>query len=56
MTTPISAQPTLPLNKEAELAVRHMRLIASDLEPRHAVALHDLADSLERSLNHTSEI
>lgn len=56
MNTPISDQPTLPLNKEAELAVRHMRLIAGQVDPRHADALHDLADGLERSLNHTDVV
>lgn len=56
MTTPINDQPTLPLNKEAELAIRHMRLIAADVDAPSAAALHDLADGLERSLNHSSGI
>lgn len=52
----MSDQPVLPLEAEAQIAVRNLRLIAGQVDPRHAAALHDLADGLERSLNHSSGI
>lgn len=56
MTTPINDQPVLPLDAEAQIAVRNLRLIAGQVDGLHAAALHDLADGLERSLNHNSGI
>lgn len=50
-------QPVLPLDREAELTVRHMRLIAAglavhshDFVRADARVLTELADALERSL------
>lgn len=50
-------QPVLPLNLEADLAVRHMRLAVAGLDKHpdqyvrnSAAAIHDLANALERSL------
>ena len=50
-------QPVLPLDREAELTVRHMRLIAAGLSVHSddfvrtdARVLNELADALERSL------
>ena len=50
-------QPVLPLDREAELTVRHMRLIAAGLAVHRddfvrtdARVLESLADALERSL------
>lgn len=56
MTTPINDQPVLPLDAEAQIAVRNLRVIAGQVDGLHAAALHDLADGLERSLNHNSGI
>ena len=50
--------PVLPLDREADLAIRHIRNITSGLHTTgdtfvqsQARALNDLADALERSLN-----
>ena len=56
MTQPFSDQPVLPLDREAQIAARQMRLIAAQLGASDAAALTDLADALERSMNHTSGI
>ena len=56
MTQPFGDQPVLPLDREAALAVRQMRIIAAQLGASDAAALTDLADALEWSLNHTSGI
>lgn len=63
MTTPAESQPVLPLDREAQIAVRNMRLIASNMRQSDdyivagdASALEDLADALERSLNHTDVV
>lgn len=54
----MTAQPVLPLDREAELTVRHMRLIAAGLATHRddfirtdARVLNELADALERSLD-----
>lgn len=52
----MSDQPVLPLDAEAQIAVRNLRLIAGQVDGLYAAALRDLADGLERSLNHTSGI
>lgn len=59
----MSDQPTLPLHAEADLVARHTRLIARSLNATgdrfvqsQARALTDLADALERSLNHNSGV
>lgn len=51
------SQPVLPLDREAELTIRHMRLIAAGLSVHSddfvrtdARVLNELADALERSL------
>lgn len=53
----MTAQPVLPLDREAEITVRHMRLIAAGLAVHRddfvrtdARVLTKLADALERSL------
>ena len=53
----MTAQPVLRLDREAELTVRHMRLIAAGLAVHRddfvrtdARVLTELADALERSL------
>ena len=53
-----NTQPVLPLDREAELTIRHIRLITSGLRATgdtfvqsQARALDNLADALERSLN-----
>lgn len=56
MTQPSDAQPVLPLDREAQITVRQLRAIAARLDVGDRAALHDLADALERSLNHTSGI
>ena len=63
MTQPFGDQPVLPLPDEARLAIRNMRFIASNMRQSDdsivagdAVALEDLADGLERSLNHTGVV
>lgn len=54
-------QPVLPLEFEAELTIRHMRLIAAGLSVHaddfvrtDAHVLNELADALERSLGATA--
>ena len=56
MTNPTPPQPVLPLEFEAELTIRHMRLIAAglsvhadDIVRTDARLLNELADALERS-------
>lgn len=63
MTQQLGDEPVLPINREAELTIRHMRLIAAGLNVHSddfvradARSLTSLADALERSLNHTSGI
>ena len=53
-----NTQPVLPLDREAELTIRHIRNITSGLHATgdtfvqsQARALDNLADALERSLN-----
>lgn len=62
-TQPINDQPTLRLDREAELTIRHMRLVAAGLSVHSdnfvradARVLTSLADALERSLNHTDVV
>lgn len=57
-TSQHTTQSVLPLDREAELTIRHIRLITSGLRATgdtfvqsQARALDDLADALERSLN-----
>lgn len=53
----MTTQPVLPLDREVELSIRHMRLIAAGLAVHRddfvrtdARVLTELADALERSL------
>lgn len=52
----MSTQPALPLDVEAQIAVRNLRFITAGLGDADAAALRDLADGLERSLNHTGVV
>lgn len=56
MTQPFGDQPVLPLDQEAQITIRHLRVIAALLDTGDRAALYDLADALERSLNHSGVV
>ncbi len=63
MTRPLDAEPVLPLDQEARITIRQMRIVAAHLRQSDSAGivgdsrvLEGLADALERSLNHTGVV
>ena len=63
MTRPLDAEPVLPLDQESRITIRQMRIVAAHLRQSDSAGivgdsrvLEELADALERSLNHTGVV